>query len=282
MKEKIIPNRQLTKLIEVIRSILKVHSIYLIGGQKIKTVSSYTFGAKDSFTETDFSCVTLLVLSKKNISQPKELMNEVFNKMREKVKVYLIHYSLNDAKYRINSGDNFLSRSLSQKNELYCPDRLELTRYCAYPKVYNSIEKEWQKRINRAFYFEDKVNVCDTVYDETSKMLLINQALQQACAALLYVYWEYEPSYYNLDYLLHLCLHFCDCPQIILPKTSFRSRRVYHYLCHAQYLVNFKSVDTISLGDSDYAYKLCCQFLKKVNKEGIKKLKELKNLHFKN
>lgn len=282
MKEKIIPNRQLNKLIEVIRSILEVHSIYLIGGQKIKIASSYTFDMKNSASEKTKYSLALLIISPNHISAPKEVMNEFFTKMNEKVNVYLIPYTLNDLKYRLTSGDNFLSRILNRENKLYGANDLQVTGYCSHPRMYAEIEKEWKARINRSFYFEEKVDICDTVYDETAKILILAEALQQACAALLCVFWEYKPVYYNLDYLLNLCIHFCDCPRIILPKTSFRSHRVYHYLCHAEYLVNFKSEDKISLGDSNYAHQICCRFLKRVNVEGIKKLKELKNLHFKN
>ncbi|MBW2963053.1 hypothetical protein [Mesonia aestuariivivens] len=281
MKQKIIPEHQLTKLIEVIRSILEVHSIYLIGGQRFQTASVYTFDMNNSTSEKTKYCLSLIIVSHQHIAVLKEVMNELFTKMDEEVKVYLIPYTLNDLNYRLTSGDNFLSRILNTENKLYGVHDLQVTSYCSHPKMYAEIEKQWKARINRAFYFEEKVNICDTVYDETAKILILAEALRQACLALLYVFWEYKPVYYKLDYLLNLCIHFCDCPKIIFPKTSFRSHRVYHYFCHAEYLINFKSEDLISLGDSNYAHQICCLFLTEVNKEGIKKLKELKNMHFK-
>lgn len=281
MKDRYFPDNVITKLVNVLRSITDVHSVYLIGAQKESRSSLYVLGPNKEYPERDLYTITLLIISRENVAQPKEFMNAVFTKMDERVKIYPILYTLNDVKYRLDSGDNFLSRFLSPQNEIYCSQRLLPFGYCFHPKMYTIIKKEWGLHLNRAYYFEDKADILDTINDENARMFLLSQALQQASIALLYVFWEYKPSYYDLNHLLNLCNHFCNSPKLVFPKTSFRSYRVYHALCHAEYNAIFKSNDFVSLGDSDYAHNLSRRFLDKANREGTKKLEELEQLHHK-
>ena len=109
MKIKNIPQHVLEQLIKVMRSLAKVHSIYWIGATKNDSSSSYLFNSegRDKFNQQyEF---TLLVISYAEIRDPKTFMGEVFNKMKEQVKLYSIHYSYNDIKRRLEAGDNFLS-----------------------------------------------------------------------------------------------------------------------------------------------------------------------------
>jgi hypothetical protein len=274
-----IPKKVTARLMKVIQSILTVHSIYLIGVQRESRSSLYVLDSEKECPDRDLYTITLLIISEENIAQPKEFMNEVFTKMNQRVKIYPILYTLNDVKYRLNAGDNFLSRTLLPENALIFSHGLMVFSYCHHPKMYDIIHQEWEFRMKRAYYFEDKAYVCDSVPDQNAKMLLLSQALQQACAALLYVFWEWKPSQYDLDYLLNLCRCFCHSPRILFPRKSFRSNNVYHALCHAQYNVNFKSVSYVSQEGTYYANDLCRRFLDKAKEEGTKKLQELEQLH---
>jgi len=280
-QDQLLPDKIIDKLTHVIHSIIKVHSIYLIGMEKDSRSSLYLLNhnpQKESPIAHTYKLI-LLIISEEYIAQPKEFMSKVFSKMNESVRIDSIHYTLNDIKYRLRHGDNFLSRILTSEKAIYTSESLLSCGYCYHPKMYAIIKKEWEFRLNRAYYFKDKVDLCDSVYDESARMLLISQSLQQACAALLNVFWEYKPSYYDLSHLLNLCDNFSISPKILLPKTSFRSKRVFHALCHAQYNVNFKSIDDVSLEDSNYAQRLCRRFLEKAANEGKKKLQELESLH---
>ncbi|WP_034891650.1 hypothetical protein [Gillisia sp. Hel_I_29] len=281
IQDDLIPDKIVTKITKVIKSIIEVHSIYLIGMQKDSRSSLYLLNPNPEKQSPIMHAYKLIILiiSEEYVAQPKEFMSKVFSKMHESVRIDSIHYTLNEIKYRLRHGDNFLSRILTPEKAIYAAESLLCGGYCYHPKMYAAIRKEWEFRMNRAYYFKDKVDVCDDIYDESARMFLISQSLQQACAALLYVFWEYKSSYYDLNHFLNLCSNFCNSPNIVLPKKSFRSKRVFHALCHAQYNVNFKSIDEVSLEDSNYAQRLCRRFLEKVANEGEKKLQELEPLH---
>lgn len=282
MKTKNIPQLVLERLIKVIRPMVKVHSIYWIGATKNDSSSHYLFNSKFKGDFKQYYEFTLLIISHEDIGNPKPFMAEVFNKMKEQVKLYSIHYSINDIKRRLEEGDNFLSRVLLPENCLFQESPLSLTGYCYHPRKFEEIKKVWEFRLNRASYFEDKIDTVDMVYDESGRMVLVSESLLQTCAALLWVYWEWKPHYFELHLLLNLCKHFSKSPRIVLPKKSFTSKKVYSQLCHAQYNINFKTVDNVSMEDSDYASNLAERFLRSARKEGDKKLKELELLHYQN
>ncbi len=282
MKIKNIPQQLLEGLIKVIRSLVKVHSIYWIGATCTDSSSRYFFNSPvhgNSKQEYEF---TLLIISYEEIGDPKPFMGEVFNKMMEQVKLYSIHYSYKDIKRRMEEGDNFLSRVIMPENCLFQEIPLSLTGYCYHPRKFEEIKKVWEFRLKRASYFEDKTDTVDMVYDESARMVLVRQSVMQTCAALIWVYWEWKPHYFELDLLLNLCKNFSKSPLIVLPKKSFTSKKVYSQLCHAHYNINFKTVDDVNIENSDYAVNLAERFLTSVRKEGNKKLKELEILHYQN
>ncbi len=279
MKIKNIPQHVFEQLIKVIRSLVKVHSIYWIGASKRDSFSSYIFNSKVYDHSKQEYKFTLLIISYQEIGDPKTFMGEVFNKMKEQVKLYSIHYSYNDIKRRMEEGDNFLSRVLLPENCLFQESPLFLTGYCYHPRKFEEIKKVWEFRLNRASYFEDKTDSVDMVNDESARMVLVSQTILQTCAALIWVYWEWKPHYFELDLLLNLCKNFSKSPRVVLPKKSFTSKKIYSRLCHAQYNINFKTVDDITMEDSDYASNLAERFLRSARKEGDKKLKKIELLH---
>jgi hypothetical protein len=279
MKNKNIPQQVLDRLIKVIRSLVKVHSIYWISATKNNSSSSYLLNYEvNEHLEEQYE-FTLLIIGYKEIGNHKAFRNEVFNKMKSQVLLYSIHYAYNDIRRRMEEGDNFLSRVLLPKNCLFQESPLFLTAYCYHPRKFEEIKKAWEFRLNRASYFEDKTDTVDMVKDESARMVLVSQTILQTCAALIWVYWEWKPHYFELDLLLNFCKHFSESPQIVLPKKSFTSKKVYSQLCHSQYNVNFKTIDDVTMEDSDYASNLAERFLISVRKEGVKKLKSLERLH---
>ncbi|WP_144962832.1 hypothetical protein [Gillisia sp. Hel_I_86] len=136
-------DKNLAQVVAIIKCKVQLHSIYLIGSSK-KTISKkYILDPElGNIKKGEFS-YSLLVITHEFVSDPKTFMNDVFNKTGEKSEVFTIHYTLNDIKYRLRHGDNFISRILSSENEIYCSERLLPCGYCYHPKMYSMIKKEW-------------------------------------------------------------------------------------------------------------------------------------------
>ena len=274
-----LPEAILKKLITVIKSITDVHSMYWIGIRTNEHKTYYYFNDMKNTTKNKNWEITLLIVSKSYINDPKDFMGKVFTKMKQQVKLFSIHYTLNEIKNRLTEGDNFLGLVLNENNRIFQESPLFLTGYNSHPVMYQRIQERWKSRMSKAEYFNSKLDVSDDTYSEPAKLLLANQAISQTCAALLWVYWEYKPPVFDLDYMIHLCKNFSKSIKIVLPKHSFRSHRVYNLICHAQYNLNYKSLQHIAIEDGYYASDLAFKFLKAVRVEGKKRLTELAKTH---
>lgn len=274
-----LPEVRLKQLLKVITSVLSVHSIYSIGVRSHQLENFYSFNGLEKNDVEEHWEVTLLIVSNAYVKDPKAFMENIFTKMNKKVRLYSIHYTYNEISTRLNVGDNFLSRLLLPENRILQEHPLVITGYIKHPVMYKRIKSGWEFRISKAEYFISKLNVSDDISCEPAKFLLVHQAISQVCAALLWIYWEYKPSHVDLNYMVRLCQNFSRSTKIVLPKESFRSKRIYNAICHAQYNLNYKSVNDISIEDGFHARKLASLFLKGAQQEGEKRLAQLEKLH---
>jgi len=275
------PDSKLHDLIPLLCSLSRVHTVYLMRQVSTNRTQTYTGGLSISIKPETREVLSLLVISHEEVADPMHLQHRLLNKTQGRYEVFNIHLTLREANSRIHWGSAFLNRVLRECLLLYREDqRLELPAgYLQHPQVYTRIATHWNTRLQRARYFETKAVDCEDPQSNYGKYLLLQQAVQQACLGLIYVFWEYQPSCFALPYLLHLCEHFCDLPQILYPKRSFRSHRVYTLLCHASYNLHEKTGrDTIDT-DAYKAEQLTYRFIKAARQRAEEKLRELKKLH---
>ena len=275
------PDFGLHDLIPLLCSLSRVHTVYLMRQITTSRKHSYTGGLSTPVKPDTREVLTLLVISHNEVADPKLIQNTVFNRTQGRYEVFTIHLTLREANSRINWGSNFLNRVLRECQLLYREDRrLELPAgYLQHPQVYARIANHWNTHLQRARYFETKAVDCEDPQSNYGKYLLLQQALQQACLGLIYVFWEYQPSCFALPYVLHLCEQFCDLPQMIYPKRSFRSHQVYALLCHATYNLHEKTGTDASDADACKAEQLTYRFIKAARKLAEEKLRELNELH---
>ena len=209
-------------------------------------------------------------------------MDELYNKMQQHCKVYPITYSLSSVKKKMNTGNNFLSRIMSQTVCMY-KENETLSGFQNFKPsyhwvVYERIESHWNTRMERARYLLSIVDI-DFKEEYTSKLATIHHALEQVCLGLLYVFWEFNPHHYALSYLLHLCGHFTDLPQRIFPQTTYGLQRQFYMLCNAHHIMRFKAQNEFSEHDAFKVQHLSERFYEEAKRLGEDQLKHLKALH---
>ena len=148
-----------------------------------------------------------------------------------------------------------------------------------HKRIYDPIQTTWNSRMKRAGYLLSTVNSIDIDEEPTAIIGILHFVLEQVCAALIALFWEFTPYYYSLPYLFHLCGHFTQLPQTIFSQKTFESQRMFYMLCNAHYQMRYKSQNKFSIRDSDKAYNLCDRFFCEAQNLGEKKLEELKKLH---
>ncbi|OGS72632.1 MAG: hypothetical protein A3F91_06870 [Flavobacteria bacterium RIFCSPLOWO2_12_FULL_35_11] len=271
------------ELLEQIKKVLPLHSVYVISVYK-ETKKQEIFLSPPCINPEKFITYTLLIISHKPISiNLGEFIYDLYNNMQQQCKVYPIVYSLSDVLAKLDYGNAYLNRIVTQTKCLYQENdalaKFSGFRVCFHKSIYEQIQTEWNCRMERANYLLSIIDTNDIEEDPTSKLAVMHDALEQICAALLYIFWEFKPHYYSLPYLLHLCSHFTQLPQTVFPKKAFKSQRMFYILCNAHQQMR-ESQNELSVMDADKAYKLSERFYRKANNLGIKQLEHLKELHY--
>jgi hypothetical protein len=270
------------ELLELLKQLLPLHSVNVISVQKEKKKKEFFLSPKCTSPQK-LVIYTLLIITHKPISKRLgEFMDDVFNKMQHRCKIYTIMYTLSNAKKRLDFGDNFLHQAVFQTPCIYKYNN-SLSEF-SFPmlfhqSVYENILNTWKARMDRAEYLFFIIDGSEFKEDATSRLSIMHYALEQICMALIYVFWEYKPKHYSLTYLLHLCSHFTQLPQILFPKETYGLHRIYYMLCNAQHIMRFKAQNEFSQKDTDKAYNRCQKFYCEARELGEQKLTQLKELH---
>ena len=271
------------KLIALIQKELPLHSIYVISVFYEKKKHHIYFAPISNNPKKQITYTLLIIGHKSPRKSQCDFMEYLYNKMQQRCKVYVIFHTLANIMDRVDVGDNFLTRTISQAPCLYKEDDalLRFSRYgiCYHGQVYRRIRAGWKSRMERADYM---LKVIDTVmYNEepSSKLAIVHSAVEQICLGLLNLFWDYKPHHYSLDYLLHLCGHFTRLPNRIFPRTTFGLQRQYYMLCNAQDIIRFKDRNEFSNNDAHKVAKLCERFYEEAVALGKDQLKHLKELH---
>ena len=272
-------------VISQLLELVPVHSIYLLQISTDKNSQIINMPPTNKRSKI-IKSYTLFVITYKPISKNLGLlMDDLYNKTQQKYRVYLITMVLSTAIKELNYGSNFLLNILKRTPCIF-KDNDNLDKFIGFgllydPNFYEHIHRVWKNRMQRANYWISMVYVDDSKEDEFVNLGMLNYGLEQICVALIYVFWEFNPSYYSLPYLMHLCSHFSDLPQAYFLKSTYQRKRTFYLLSNARNQMRFKAFQEYSSHDSKKAYNLCEQFLQEATTIGDKQLSEIKLLHYK-
>ena len=108
----------LCAVIEAMRKLAKIHSVYVIGQQDTSISGCCSF-YPDQERQRITHIYTLLVVSHDLVENPQQFMNEVCNKTHRTARFYSIHYTYNETVYRLTEGNNFLSLVMGTAYPVY-------------------------------------------------------------------------------------------------------------------------------------------------------------------
>lgn len=271
------------EILDLLKKLLPLHSVYVIGVNK-ESKKQHVHLSPQRVSSQKLVTFTLLVITYKPMSKRLGyFMDELFNKMQQRCKIYPIMYALSNVKKRLYYGDNFLSKVIFQTPCIYkaddCLSKFNNYGLLVHQHVYDGIQDTWKSRMNRAEYLLGVIDNIEPREDSISRLSILHHALEQVSMALLFVFWEFKPHYYSLPYLLHLCSQFSQLPQMIFPKETYGLHRMYYMLCNANNIIRFKAQNEFSDMDTDKAYNRCERFYDEAKKLGEVQLEQLKELH---
>lgn len=272
------------ELIEILKLKFSLHAVYLLSTFTEKEKQLICLPPKGKQTKT-FQTFTLFIVTYKPVSgNLGVIMDDLYNKMQQKCRIQIITLTTSETVKQLNYGSNFLLNVFNNTNCIYKEDdRLEKYfnfGFCRHPKIYKEIKRVWKHRMKRAESWLESASADRSIKDQFIDFGMYHYSLEQICVALIYIHWEYAPSYYNLSYLMHLCRHFTDLPKQYFLKNSHQSKKTFYMLNNGQHDMRFKAFPEYSKKDSEKAYQLCEQFFNEAKVIGKQRLKAIKPLHY--
>ncbi|WP_156125383.1 hypothetical protein [Cellulophaga sp. Hel_I_12] len=267
------------ELSQLIKSIISLHSVYVLGFSDQEIRQESYLSNSDSIVKNSVTYTVVIISYKTVTKKPIDFMEEIYNKTKQKIKVYPIFYNLSKVLEKLDFGDNFLTRVITQTPCIYKEDealqRFNKFELCLHPIYYRKIKEEWVIRMKRAGYLFSCIDVVEFKEDYTSKIAVMHYGMEQVCLALLRVFWELKPHHYSLSYLLHLCSNFSTLPETIFPTETYGLHRIKYMVCNAHNLLRFKNSEEFSALDAAKALRRCTDFYYQAKVEGEQHLEFL-------
>lgn len=272
------------EVLSFLREHYRVHSAYLIYGEQQSRLRQANLFIPQEGQEHEIHAVMVLITHKAVGMRPSQLTDRVFNASGRRVRVTFILETFKRAHKALDYGSNFLQRVVGEGKLLYEEDA-QLRSFVKHggsypPQQCHKLKKYWDIRINRAKYLVGLTRILDTREDALVHLYMYEQALIQTCLGLIRLFWEYSPAYTALPYLLDLCRSFTSFPQELLETPSFKARRRFYLLTHAQQHVQYGSLYTITHEDGTDSFHMCERFLEQAEVLAEQRLLVLKRMAY--
>lgn len=256
-------NRQFTYTLLIITK--SSRQSYEPNQQKV-IVSPNEVGVKQP-TPNQQKKTTSLRAQRSNPINPAQISDTLYNHTGKQARVYVIPFTKPAVIKKMDFGSNFLTHVLNHTPCLYTQDDTwqQFKNYTPlhHKTVGEAIQKHWDTRYKRAAFLLEIGGPIDADQQPMACFEILNHALTQTCLGLIYVHWEYKPSYTALPYLLHLCSLITPLPNQVFPKDHYPSQFLLHHLCTARTNLIHKTKPKLTLSDIEKAWRKCDVFLDK-------------------
>jgi len=205
-----------------------------------------------------------------------QLQDELHNHTQKQARVVLIPFTLKAVRKQLNTGCNFLSKTIANTPCIYKyesdKEHYHLTSPLSRAQVKEELQREWDTRYKRALYLHQNTNLLNSANQPEACFEILQSVLEQTCLGLIYVFMEYKPAYTGLLYLLHLCSLFTDLPEKVFSTSSYQTHHLLHHLQNARNNHRHKTRPILTLQDADRAWKKCGTFIHQANTLALRSL----------
>ena len=241
-------------------------SIYLFGH---RTLSFSIKGINEhESTEVWDNYFDLLVVSKTDIRVHVGNLQALIHE-RLGTSVFLLSYTKTEIQKELDKNSPFFHQVLSggetllhagidvgnwcfhKGNGLRAKERLESDRISLNQRIDNA-----SGLLRAGAYTDDSV-------DPVIKVLLYNQALEQACLGLLEFFYGYTPYQYSLNHLYGLCSTFWSFPNELFSRATAEERKQFTEFSNVLRSFRYKGVSDFDSNEVDRYEVLCHQFIER-------------------
>ncbi|MAM30483.1 MAG: hypothetical protein CMC13_15805 [Flavobacteriaceae bacterium] len=198
----------LIKAIEFLKTKYDLQDAYLLHKQSQSTIQkrylTFLEGSKSLF-----NTYTVVLFTPKKIKlPPQRLTDTLYKKSNQGCKIYCICYTVGEAVTAMDEGDNFLCHIRDRAKQVYSHNfsLQELNQKAVYYKpLWEAMYSNWSIRYRRARYLCSIFTYEQYLAEPSAQLSILYTAFCQIYLGLLFVFWEYTPKRYSLEYLIGLC-----------------------------------------------------------------------------
>jgi len=215
----------LESVLNHIQSRIDVNINVFLFGSRARRFEIQGINAKEGNQDIRDHYYDLLVVSESDIREQVGNIQAALNQ-EPGISVLLLSFTREQIQKQLNKNNPFFHQALQYTDPLFCAENysLDLTFHenngVRTEDEMNEAKKSWYQRENNASGFYNGGKAIEDCEEVEIKVLLYNQAIEQACLGLLEYFYDYSPYQYNIKHLYSLCSSFWTFPNDIFPRST--------------------------------------------------------------
>lgn len=242
---------------EISRSLPEDIAIYLFG----KRVRLFEMESVYGRSSNGIYYFDFLIVSRNDI---RELVNSVQDKLNERtdISVLLLSYQVTSVQEKLGDNNPFFHKIIQNKPPLFDSLRTnwEFHRLNGLrtKEELNKAKSKWYQLENNASGFCNGGKGIEHSEEVEIKVLLYNQAIEQACLGLLAYFYDYTPYEYNLKHLFGLCASLWQFPNDIFPGNTEEEKLLFDEFAQTAKDTRYQECLNVDW-DEAYRYEARCE-----------------------
>lgn len=221
---------KLNLIISRLQDAIDIRGIYLVG-QRTRSLVIDGINKPSNTAICDYY-FDLLIVSENDIRETIGNIQASINKALN-VSVLLLSFTRDQIQKQLDKNSPFFHRSLQYVAPLHIAEsnllNWEFHEHNGEhtPDEMNEAKTKWYQRENNASGFYNGGKAIEHSEEVEIKVLLYNQAIEQACLGLLEYFYDYTPYQYNLKHLFSLCASLWQFPNDIFPRNTEEEKSLF-------------------------------------------------------
>jgi hypothetical protein len=253
-------NECLKQVVDYIKMHISELSGIYIFGNRTKSCITYGINAREDMDQCDYY-FDLLVVSQ--IDQREELSN-IQAKINENlgVSVFILSFTSDQVQKQLDKNNPFFHKVLQFADPLLDSLKSNWSFHenngIRTNQELESIRTKWYNRKNHSTGFFNGGRAIEHSEEVVVKVLLFNQAIEQAALGILEFFYGYRPYQYNFNHLYTLCCSLWQFPNDLFPRSSTEEKAVYNDFVNVVKEVRYEGVSYLDW-DEAYRYQSRCE-----------------------
>lgn len=257
----------LESVLNHIQSRVDVNISIFLFGTRARRFEIQGINAKEGNQDITDHYYDLLIVSESDIREQVGNIQAAINQERG-ISVLLLSFTREQIQKQLNKNRPFFHQALQYVEPLFCTENysLDLTFHenngVRSDQEQNKAQMKWYDREDNASGFYNGGRAIDNSEEVSIKILLYNQAIEQACLGLLEFFYGYKPYQYNIRHLYSLCSSFWAFPNDIFPRSTEEEKLLFDEFAQTVKDTRYQGWSMVGW-DEAYRYdRRCERFLK--------------------